>query len=178
MNKARLLISFALIAAFVTPALAQTAAPAAPAAPATAPAATQPPPHKVKIPDGFKLLTINGRKAIVEAADEAWVTTALGKMPATTKPATQPAVMLDKLRAERENIIRAMMADLATQDPVPLAKDYDTVLTPQLKALDALRPPVFYIVTAPERLSAIMQAGWEDPRFYYNRAANTVSFNP
>jgi hypothetical protein len=171
MKNPRLLIAVALLLAVASPMLAQTA-------PATAPATTQPPPHKVTLPAGFKLLTVNGRKAIVESADEAWVTTALGKMPATTKPATQPAAMLDKLRAERENIIRAMMADLATNDPVPLAKDYDTVLTPQLKALDGLRPPVYYLVTAPERLSAIMQAGWEDPRFYYNRAANTVSFNP
>ena len=37
----------------------------------------------------------------------------MGKMPATTKPATQPANMLAKLRSERENIIRAMMTDLA-----------------------------------------------------------------
>src|SRR6186997_468248 len=115
------------------------------ATPATSPATTQRAPHKLVLPNGFKIVNINGRNVVVEPADEAWVTAAMGKMPATTKPATQPAVMLAKLRGERENIIRAMMADLATKDPVPLAKDYDTVLTPSLKSLDALRPPVFYL---------------------------------
>jgi hypothetical protein len=147
-------------------------------APASAPAATQRAPHKLVVPQGFKIININGRNVVVEPAEEAWVTAAMGKMPATTKPATQPASMLAKLRSERENIIRAMMTDLATNDPVPLANDYDKVLTPSLKALDTLRPPVFFLISTPERLAAAMKAGWEDPRYYYNRAADAVSFNP
>src|SRR4051812_33849048 len=103
MNKARLLARVALMVAVASSAFAQNAPAPAPAAPASAPAATQPPPHRVSIPNGFKQITINGRKAIVDPADEAWVTTALGKMPATTKPATQPANIIQKLRAERDN---------------------------------------------------------------------------
>jgi hypothetical protein len=161
----------ALSVVLVIPALCAALA----AAPASAPV-TQP--RRVSIPPGFKVVTVNGRRAMVEAAEEPWVTAALGKVPATTKPATQPAAMLEKLRAERENIIRAMMVDLATNDPVPLAKDYDTVLTPQLRKLDALRPPIYFIVTTPDRLSAVMRAGWDDPHFHYNRIADVVSFNP
>ena len=123
------------------------------------------------------MITVNGRNALVEAADEPWVTTALGKIAAAPKPSTQPATFLQRLSANRESIIRQMMTDLSTNDPVPLAKGYDTELTPAMRTLDELHPPIFYLVTTPDRLAALMKAGWQDPRFYYNRAADSVSFS-
>src|SRR6266498_208974 len=73
------------------------AAPAAAPAPASAPA----PPRKVTLPKGFKVVTVNARKVICEPADEAWVVTALGKVQATTKPATLPAQLLQRLMDQR-----------------------------------------------------------------------------
>src|SRR4051812_19270155 len=71
--------------------------------PASAPA-SQPAPHKMVMPPGFKLIQVNGRNALCEPVDESWVTTALSKIPAANKPSTQPANILDKLKTERENI--------------------------------------------------------------------------
>lgn len=147
------------------------------AQPATSAPASQPAPHKLVMPPGFKLVSVNGRSALVDPADEGWVTTALGKIPANPKAATQPASYLEKLKANRENIIRQMMADLSTNDPVPLAKGYDTDLVPAIRTLDGLKPPLFFFVTTPEKLAAAMKAGWQDPRFTYNRAADSVSFS-
>ncbi len=144
--------------------------------PASAPA-SQPAPRKLVIPPGFKLITVNGRNALAEPLDVPWVTTALGKIPAMSKASTQPATYLQKLAENRESIIRQMMADVSTNDPAPLAHGYDYDLTPAMKKLDDLHPPIFFLVTTPDRLSAIMKAGWQDPHFYYNRAADSVSFS-
>ena len=147
-------------------------------APASAPAAasSQPAPHKLVMPPGFKVIQVNGRNALCEPVDEAWVTTALSKIPSNPKPSTQPANILAKLSAQREAIIRAMMADLSTNDPVPLAKEYDSTLTPSIRELDNLHPSIYFLVVSPERLSALMRSGWTDPRLSYNRAADSVSF--
>jgi hypothetical protein len=147
--------------------------PAAAAPPASAPARQQ-----IVIPAGFQLVTANGRNALVEAADQEWVTAALNKMPALTKPATLPTNMLQRISTQREPIIRQMMADLAITDPVPLANAYDTQLTPQIRTLDNFKPPMFYIVATIDRLGEVMKGGWTYPHFYYNRAADAVSFNP
>lgn len=145
---------------------------------ASAPAATTQPRREVVIPQGFKLVTVNNRKVLCESADEAWVTTTLAKVNPTTKPATLPSTILQRLADQRDSIIRSLTTDLAMTDMVPIAKAYDTELTPAVRKLDEIRPPVFYIVTSTERLSAIMRNGWTDPRYYYNRAADSVTFNP
>jgi hypothetical protein len=36
---------------------------------------------------------------------------------------------------------------------------------------------MFYLVCSRERLRELMKAGWQDPRFYYNRAADDVAYN-
>ena len=144
--------------------------------PASAPA-SQPAPHKMVMPPGFKLITVNGQSALAEPLDVPWVTTALGKIPAMPKPSTRPENYLQKLADNRETIIRQMMTDVATNDPKPLAKGYDYDLTPAMRQLDELHAPIFYLVTTPDRLSKIIKAGWQDPRFYYNRAADSVSFS-
>src|SRR4051812_32427669 len=106
--------------------------------PASAPAATEPAPHRMTMPPGFKMITVNGRNALVEGADETWATTALGKIAARPKAATQPTSYLEKIKANREAIIRQMMADLGTNDPNPLAHGYDYELTTAIKAMDNL----------------------------------------
>ncbi|MEA2708459.1 MAG: hypothetical protein QOF78_1060 [Phycisphaerales bacterium] len=147
--------------------------------PASAPAASQPaPPRKVTIPPGFKLLTINGRKILVEPTDEAWVATAMGKVQPTTKPATLPANLLQKLTTQREALLRQVAIDLALKDLTAAARTYDLDLVAPVRTLDNYRPPIYYLIAAPDRIAEIIRNGWSDPHFYYNRAADSVSFNP
>src|SRR5439155_22218280 len=40
------------------------------------------------------------------------------------------------------------------------------------------KPMIYFLVTTPDRLAKLMRAGWADPHFYYNRAADSVQFNP
>jgi hypothetical protein len=155
-------------------------APAAAGAPATASAAsTQPePPRKIMIPQGFKLVPINGRNFLIEPADEAWATATLAKVQPTTKPATLPATLLQKLTSQRTALLQELARDLALRDLTAAARTYDLELVAPIRALDTYRPPVFFLVTTPDRIAALLRSGWNDPHFYYNRAADAVSFNP
>src|SRR5688500_7279996 len=155
------------------------AAAAGSAGAAGAPATTQAaPPRKASIPEGFKRLTINGRNVLVEPGDEAWVTAALGNVQPATKPATLPANLLQKLTAQREALLRQVAIDLALRDLTAAARTYDLDLVAPIRALDNYRPPIYYLVAAPDRIAALLRSGWSDPHFYYNRAADAVSFNP
>jgi hypothetical protein len=158
--------------AAVVPARAQQ-----PAAPASAPT-TQAPPHKVTPPPGFKTVTVNGRRVLCEEADSGWVSTALAKISPTTKPATLPASLLEKLTSQRDTILRQMAVDMALSDLTQAAKMYDFDLVGTVRTLDQYRPPIFYLVASPDRLAELMRSGWSDPHFYYNRAADSVTFNP
>jgi len=158
------------------PPAGDAAAAAAPAAPATTQAAA--PPRKVTIPQGFKPITVNGRNILVEPQDEAWVATALGKVQPTTKPATLPATLLQKLTSQRDALLRQVAIDLALRDLTAAARTYDLDLVAPIRALDNYRPPVYYLVASPERIAELLRSGWSDPHFYYNRAADAVSFNP
>jgi hypothetical protein len=154
---------------------ARGAATATPAAPATTQDA---PPRKITIPPGFKHLTINGRNILIEPADEGWVAAALGKVQPATKPATLPATLLQKLTSQREALLRQIAIDLALRDLTAAARTYDLDLVAPLRKLDSYRPPVYYLVASPDRIAELLRSGWSDPRFYYNRAADAVSFNP
>src|SRR5688572_24949421 len=86
------------------------------AAPASQPATAPRPRYEMKIPPGFKVLEINGRKIVVEPADEGWVQTALGKVAATTKPSTQPAQLKARLDEKRSALLTQIAKDLALAD--------------------------------------------------------------
>ena len=166
-------LSIALMPASLRAAPASSGAPAAPAA-TSEPA----PPHKVVIPNGFKAVTVNGRNALCEAADEAWVVTALGKVQATTKPATLPANMLQRAMDQRTPLLQQLARDLALTDLTAAAAMYDKDLVAALRSLDDYRPTVYYLVASPDRVATLMREGWTDPHFYYNKAADAVTFNP
>src|SRR5206468_3425195 len=117
--------------------------------------------RQMTMPPGFKLVSINGRNVLCDPADETWVATALGKVTAAPKPSTLPATMIERLRAQRDNIIRSLTADLAMTDMVPIAKSYDTELMPALAKLDQLQIPIFYLVATPERIAEVMRNGWQ-----------------
>ena len=147
--------------------------------PASAPASTQPaPPRKITMPPGFKNLQVSGRNMLVEPADEAWVSEAVKKIQPTTKPATLPATLLQKLTAQRTALLTEVARDLALKDLTAAAKTYDLDLVAPIRQLDTYRPPVYYLVASPDRMAALLRSGWSDPHFYYNRAADAVSFNP
>ena len=172
-----------LVASFVSLIAAASHAGAPPAgagagtAPASAPT-TQGPPRKVVMPPGFKLVQVNGRNIFCEPADEGWISMALQKIQPTTKPATMPATLLQKLTSQRDALLRQIAVDLALRDLTAAARTYDLDLVAPIRQLDQYKPPVFFLVASPERMADLMRNGWNDPHFYYNRAADAVSFNP
>jgi hypothetical protein len=157
---------------------AQPGASAQAGAPAPAPASRPTTRRIAVIPQGFTRAQIGGRVAVFEPADEAWITAALQKLAPATRPATLPASILEKLTAQREPIIRQIMADLALTDPVPVARQYDLEIVEKVRPLEGLRPPILFLITHKDRLAEVMRAGWDDPHYYYNRAADSVTFNP
>src|SRR5688500_7731032 len=46
-----------------------------------------------------------------------------------------------------------------------------------LSRMEELRPPIIYLVASPQQLKEAMKAGWTDPRYHYNRAADDVNFS-
>jgi hypothetical protein len=68
--------------------------------------------------------------------------------------------------------------DLALRDLTAAARTYDLELVAPLRQLDQYKPPVFFLVASPGKMADIMRNGWNDPHFYYNRAADAISFNP
>ena len=152
------------------------AAPAA--APATAATSEPAPAHKIVIPAGFKAVAVNARNVLCEPADEGWVVTALGKIQPTTKPATLPASMLQRAMDQRTPLLQQLARDLALTDLAAAAATYDKDLVGGLRTLDEYKPMIYYLVATPDRVATLMREGWSDPHFYYNRAADAVTFNP
>jgi hypothetical protein len=89
-----------------------------------------------------------------------------------------PATLLQKLTSQRDALLRQVAIDLALRDLTAAARTYDLDLVAPIRTLDNYRPPVYYLVASPDRVAALLQSGWSDPHFYYNRAADAVSFNP
>jgi hypothetical protein len=151
---------------------------AADAPPAAAPTSAPAPPRKVILPKGFKVVTVNARTVICEPADEAWVGTALNKVQATTKPATLPAQLLARLMEQRSALLTQLAKDLALSDLTAAAATFDKDLVGAVRVLDEYKPDIYYLACTPDRLAEVMRGGWTDPHFYYNRAADAVTFNP
>lgn len=146
-------------------------------APASAPTTAPAPPRKVNVPPGLKALSVNGRNVFCEAADEAWVTAALNKLEARPKPATLPATLLQKLTDQRTSLLQQLAKDLALKDLTAAAAQYDTQLVKAIRTLDNYKPQIYYLVATPDRMASLMRDGWTDPHFYYNRAADAVTFS-
>jgi hypothetical protein len=152
-------------------AVAAQAQQAAPQAPATAP-------HRLTVPSGFKLIEAESHRIIAEAADEAWIRDALKTMTPTTQPSTMPSDLLTRLATSKAELVRRLSSDLAMPDPAPVEKLLTDKIEPALHKLESLNPPLVYLVTTSDRLKEIVKAGWSDPQFYYNRAADDVFYQP
>jgi hypothetical protein len=81
------------------------------------------------IPQGFNKVEVEGRIALVEAADEQLVRERLGAMKPTSRPSTVTE-MLNRVKQRRDQLVKDCAADLAI--PVEaVATAYDTyVITP------------------------------------------------
>jgi hypothetical protein len=142
--------------------------------PATAP--TAPPRHEAKLPPGFQRIDLEGREFMVDPADQPWITSAVQNLTPATMPTTMPSDLIERLQAKRPLLHRRIVADLGLT--VAEVDEYlDQRLKPFLQSMDELHPPIVYLVVTPQRLKEIMRAGWTDPRYYYNRAADDVSFS-
>jgi hypothetical protein len=86
--------------------------------------------------------------------------------------------MLQRAMDQRTPLLQQLARDLALTDLGAAAATYDKDLVGGLRTLDDYRPMVYYLVATPDRVSALMRDGWTDPHFYYNRAADAVTFNP
>src|SRR5450432_293523 len=138
---------------------------------------TAPARHEVVVPAGFNRITVSGRNVLIDPKDSDWIQQTLTALAPTTMPSTMPADMFAKFSAQRENIKKRMIADLAISDPQIVDKFFDEKLQPRLKQFVDYHPPIFYLITSHQRLKEIIKAGWTDPRFYYNRAADDVEIS-
>ena len=145
----------------------------------TAPATTSAPArYELSIPAGFVKVTVNDRNAICEAADESWVRETLAAVGAATRPTTMPVDLIQTLGAKREELGKRINDDLGGIDVAAFNKTLDDELIPQLRRLQDLKPPLFYMPISRQKLKDLVSSGsWNNPFFYYNRAANDVQWN-
>lgn len=161
----------------VTPAavFAQPAPAAAPAAPTptTAPArqrvAMPPPP-------GFEKVTVGTHTAYCLPTEAAWVKQGLTDLKPATRPTTMPADLVKRATDARPDLLKQMAADLAMTEKEASAV-LDEHLLPTLKKLEAMSPPVFFLVITEEKLNEICRDGWGAPRYHYNRVAEKASYD-
>jgi hypothetical protein len=147
--------------------------------PTTLPASQQPttrPRHVAQVPPGFKRLELDGRTFFVMPADEAWLRQAVAEMTPATMPTTMPADLLANLGARRATLRQRMAFDVGIA-PADVDEYLDQRLKVFLTRVEQLRPPVIYLVASPQQVKDAMKAGWTDPRYRYNRAADDVNFS-
>lgn len=140
--------------------------------PATAPTTRR----ALVVPQGFERISESGRDAICMPADEPWVRQALQEAAPATRPSTLPIDLLERAKANRAEIARQIQQDLGFDDASVIDAMFDDKLLPMLRQFDELNPPIIYMPTTRDKLRELLRNGWEDPRFYYNRAADDVQF--
>jgi len=139
--------------------------------PATVPT-TQRARREAQIPQGFTKVEGEGRAALVEAVDQAWVKERLGAM----KPTSRPFVlnqMLTRVKQQKDELVKQLAADLGVA-PETVAAAYDKDVITPLQQMEDLRPPIFYLVSNTDRVKELLKNGWQDPNFYYNRVADAI----
>ena len=146
--------------------------------PATLPSAapTTRPRHVAQVPPGFKRLDLDGRSFFVMPKEEPWLRRAIEEMTPATMPTTMPTDLLSNLSARRATVRQRMAFDtgIATAD---VDEYLDQRLKVFLTRMEAFHAPVIYLVATPQQVKEAMKAGWTDPRYRYNRAADDVNFS-
>jgi hypothetical protein len=148
------------------------------AQPATTPAtspATAPARHVVVIPPGFIKVEADERVALCEPADKDWVVKALTDFQPSARPSTMPSDLVDTFNSRQGEIVKQMARDFGLTDTTDTQKLFTDRVLPDLQKMSDLRPPMFYLVCTRPKLIQLIRAGWSDPRFHYNRAADDVT---
>jgi hypothetical protein len=164
--KRKIILSIVLVALLNVCAYGQDAL-----TPATVPTTTRARREAV-IPQGFNKIQVEGRVALVEQADEPWVRERLGAMKPTSRPSTVTD-MLNRVKQRKDQLVKECASDMALPEQT-VSTAYDQHVITPLQQMEDLRPPIFYMVTNTERLKELLKSGWQDPNFYYNRAADAV----
>jgi hypothetical protein len=150
------------------------AQPTASPPPATAPTA---PPYVLEMPPGYQKIAAGGHMAICLPADAQWVKKALSETKPATRPTTMPADLLKRIADNRAAVVKQMVADLALSDDKQPNRLFDEEIIPKLKKLEALKPPIYFLICTRENLRELTKAGWGEPRYHYNRLADEASFD-
>jgi hypothetical protein len=146
----------------------------APSAPATAPVV---PPYTLVMPPGYQKIAVGEHTALCLPADAEWVKKALTETRPATRPTTMPADLLKRIADNRAAVVKQMVTDLALADDKQANRLFDEEIIPKLKKLEALKPPVYFLICTRENLRELTRAGWGEPRYHYNRLANEASFD-
>jgi hypothetical protein len=163
---------FALTSALAAVYSADTPAPTVPPVKPAKPAV------KVVVPTGYEKVTVAGHTALCEPNDIAWVKQALtDAKPAVTSGMTMPTDIINGLKEKREGLVKQMVSNLAMPDDKVANAFLDNELIPKLTKLQAVHPPVFFLVITQEKLRDLTKTGWGEPRFHYNGVANAAAFD-
>ncbi|HEX8524155.1 MAG TPA: hypothetical protein VF669_18015 [Tepidisphaeraceae bacterium] len=168
MNKIPLIIAILIISLTQFSRAQDTPVPA----PATTLPTTTRPRHEASIPQGFNRIEVGGRIALAEQADAQIVQQQLAAMKPTSRPSLV-GTMLDRAKQNRDQLI-GQLAQETGADPAAVTTVYDQRIITPLQKLYDLNPPVLYLVVGRERLKELLKSGWQDPNFYYNRAADAI----
>jgi hypothetical protein len=146
--------------------------------PATLPSApaTTRPRHVAQVPPGFTRLELDGRTFFVMPAEEPWLRRAIAEMTPATMPTTMPTDLLANLSARSAALRQRMTFDTGIA-PADVDEYLDQRLKVFLTRMESLHPPIIYLVASPQQVKDAMKAGWTDPRYRYNRAADDVNFS-
>lgn len=161
-----MLLAAVLLAA---PTVCARLAPDAPAAART--------PNKIAAPAGYVRVEVAGRVAICSQPDETWVRPALEKASPATRPTTSPADMLTHIAEQRATLKSAILADLGTIDDAAIDALLNDELPKIARDYQAFKTPVVYLVTTRDGVKRLMESGWSDPHFRYNRVTGEVMFD-
>ena len=134
-------------------------------------------PHQAEIPPGYHVLTVGTRQIICEPTDDDWVRTAASAVAPSKRPTTMPSDILAALAQRRSDLTAMVQADFALSDPKAFSDCIDQDLIPQLSKFQALSPAVYYFPITHDKLLALMQNGWTDPRYHYLRFAHQVDYS-
>jgi|GEM_PF-1702859 len=149
--------------------------------PASAPATTSPTTARVRVeaivPTGFVKVTVDGRIAMCEPANEAWIKEVMTKTAPATRPTTMPADLSAKVAASRDAITQQLMSDLAITDKAAIDRMYEERVYASLKKYENFKSPIIFLVCSNNKLKEIVKNGWTNPRFRYNRAMDDVQFS-
>lgn len=143
----------------------------------TAPAEAPRERHALVLPEGFEIIEAAGRRAVATADDAAWVREVLEQVDPPARPTTMPADVVERALARRDQVVEQLGRELAIEQTAPVAEMFDNQLLPALRQIESAEVPLFYIVADSDVLKARLKAGWTDPRFRYNRAADEIMIN-